>query len=98
MSRTEKRWVAVKALAIRAAIKERESRPTDRTGKRRCRSRILHRSLSVRVEGDDCNGRPVAGWSAPAPGMVLARPLIQRMARRQHVPVLTGMALGRRDV
>src|SRR3954466_2035371 len=76
----------------------RESRPIDRTGKREWRWRIPHRDVSLWVEGDDRDRRPVAGRSAPAPGIALPRPLIQGMARREHGSILAGMALGWGDV
>ena len=57
-----------------------------------------HGVASLRVEGDGCDRRPVAGWSAPAPRVALARPLIQGVARGEHGPVLAGVALSRRDV
>ena len=76
----------------------RESRPADRTGKRQWRRRMPHGVASLRVEGDGCDRRPVAGWSAPAPRVALARPLIQGVARGEHGPVLAGVALRRRDV
>src|SRR4051795_12295968 len=76
----------------------RESRPIDRTGKREWRWRIPHRDVSLWVEGDDCDRRPVAGRSAPAPGIALPRPLIQGMGRREHGSILAGMALGWGDV
>src|SRR3954469_13294694 len=76
----------------------RESRPADRTRKRRWRWRIPHRGVSLRIESDDGDRRPVAGWSAPAPWVARPRLLIERVARREHEPVLAGMALGRTDV
>src|SRR5437763_6052588 len=76
----------------------RESRPADRTRKRRWRWRIPHRGVSLRIKGDDGDRRPVAGWSAPASWVARPRLLIERVARREHEPVLAGMALGRTDV
>src|SRR5206468_12959337 len=52
----------------------------------------------LRIEGDDGDRRPVAGWSAPASWVARPRLLIERVARRKHEPVLAGMALGRTDV
>src|SRR3954468_17241449 len=76
-----------------------ESRPADRTGKRRWRWRIPpYQGVSLRVEGDEWNRRPVAGWSAPASWVARPRLLIERVARREHEPVLADMALGRGDV
>src|SRR4051794_20786566 len=74
----------------------RESRLADRTGKRRRRWRIPpYQSVSLRGEGHKRDRRPVAGRSAPSPGIALPRPLIQGMARREHGPILADMALGR---
>src|SRR3954452_22632603 len=70
-----------------------ESRPADRTGKRRWRG-----GVSLRIESDDGDRRPVAGCPAPAPWVTRPRLLIKRVARREHELVLTGMTLGRTGV
>src|SRR3954452_5110174 len=87
-----------KRLAIWAAIKERESRLADRTGKRQSRRCCAHQAVALRVEGHERDRRPIAGRSAPAPGIALACVLIQRVARGEQGPILAEMALGRGDV
>src|SRR3954463_6477058 len=58
----------------------------------------LDHGVPLRVECHGRDRRPVPGLTAPASRIALASVLIKRMAASKQRPVLSGMALCRRNV
>src|SRR5689334_12681257 len=83
---------------VSAARSGRESRPAGRTGKLDLRCHRQREAVALRVEGDGCDRRPIAGWPAPASRVLLAGVLINRVACRQQPMIAAGMTLRGGDV
>lgn len=54
--------------------------------------------VTLGIERDDTDRRPVAGVSAPVPWMMVPRPSIDQVAGGEHKAILPGMTLRRSDV
>src|SRR5215472_14115574 len=89
-------FVARRGLAT--ARSGRESRLADRTGKLDSRCCCPDQHAALWIEGDGGYRRPVSGQATPASWVAFSRLVVERMTRRQHAAIVTGMTLARRDI
>ena len=90
--------ISKKGLAKSSAIKERESRLANRTGKLDLGARRLDVSVALRIERDNADRRPVTRVPTPALRVALPRTLIDRVAGFEQMAIPAGMTLCRSNI